>query len=110
MEFEGIGEVYVVVLIEELLIGRCMYRIEVLKRIHCYGMVPGLLLEEPFAARYYKREEVELHLAGIPRQEPMSASIWVKLRIDNTHNHATQDGALKEARSSLLEDAKSTRD
>lgn len=47
VEFEGVGEVYVVEATRELVIGRSAYRVEVLRGIHCDGLVPGILAAEP---------------------------------------------------------------
>lgn len=109
MEFEGVGEVYVLEMTEELVIEGCVYRIEVLKGIHCDGLVPGILAAEPFCVRFYKQEEVEITLARIPQKKPISARIWIKHCIDKSYRYATLDAALREAISSLVEVVKRER-
>ena len=100
MTVEGVGEIYRVDRIEDLVIGGERYRLEVVRCTQKSGIEPGALDREPFSVRAYRLVEVELPPG------PARAKVWAELTLHNVHEHGQEDRALLEAHATLLDEVK----
>jgi hypothetical protein len=109
MAVEGVGEIYRVDRVEDLVIGGERYRLEVLRCTQATGMDPDRVEREPFSVRAYKWLEVELQPSETPKPAPVRGRVWVEFPLNNVHDHGQEDRALLEAHRTLLEEVKRRR-
>jgi hypothetical protein len=109
MTVEGVGEIYRVDRIEDLVIGGELYRLEVLRCTQNTSMEPGAVEREPFRVRAYQRLEVGLEPTGSPPGTRVASTVWVHFPLTDVHDHGQEDRALEEAHVSLLDEVKRRR-
>jgi hypothetical protein len=93
---------YLVVRTEELVIGRDVYRLEVLQCV--YDSAERGVPAEPYSVRAYKRIAIEVRPAGRKMAPPLDATVWSAFTLGDIHHHQTEDRALEEAHGALLDE------
>jgi hypothetical protein len=103
MSLQEIVEIRRVARIEELVIGRDTYRIEVLRCTQPTALEPAFQ-RETFTACAYRRMDIEVRPAGQPSAAPVAASVWVRFPLQEVLDDALEDRVLEMTRSALVEE------
>jgi len=103
MSLHGIAEIRRVDRIEELVIGRDVYRIEVLRCTQATALEPAFQ-RETFTVCAYKRMDIDVRPAGSPNAPPLTGSVWVRFPLPEVRDDALEDRVLEVARCALVEE------
>jgi hypothetical protein len=100
-----IGEKYLVVRTEELVIGQDAYRLEVLQGVLNAAMEGGVPAE-PYSVRAYRAIEIEVPPGEQPPVPSVRVTVWARFPLNNVHEQRSEDRALEEAHAALCAETK----